>query len=40
MAARAAGDGGRGTGFMAWATTSGMVGILHEEITGSRSRVR
>jgi hypothetical protein len=35
VAARAVGDGGRGAGFMACATIKGMVGILHEETTGS-----
>ena len=39
VAARAEGDGGRGAGFIAWATTKGIVGILHEDITGSRRLV-
>ena len=35
VAARAEGDGGRGAGFIACATTSGIVGMLHEDTTGS-----
>lgn len=35
MASRAVGEGGRGAGFMAWATVKGMVGILLDETTGS-----
>lgn len=35
VAARAVGEGGRGAGFMAWATMRGIVGILQEETTGS-----
>lgn len=38
MASRAVGDGGRGAGFMACATTRGIVGILHDEMTGSTER--
>jgi hypothetical protein len=34
VAARAVGDGGRGAGFMAWATARGMVGTLTEDTTG------
>jgi hypothetical protein len=35
VASRAVGDGGRGAGFMACATVRGIVGILHDDITGS-----
>lgn len=34
VASLAPGDGGRGAGFIAWATMSGIVGILHEDTTG------
>ena len=34
VAARAFGDGGRGAGFMAWATAKGIVGTLTEDTTG------
>jgi hypothetical protein len=34
VAARAFGDGGRGAGFIAWATARGMVGTLTEDTTG------
>ena len=39
VAARAEGEGGRGAGFMACATTRGIVGILQEDTTGSRGRI-
>ncbi len=35
VASRAVGEGGRGAGFIACATVKGMVGILHDDITGS-----
>jgi hypothetical protein len=35
VAALAPGDGGRGAGFIAWATARGMVGTLTEDTTGS-----
>lgn len=35
VAARAVGEGGRGAGFIACATVRGIVGILHEDTTGS-----
>lgn len=34
VAARAVGDGGRGAGFIAWATDRGIVGTLTEDTTG------
>jgi hypothetical protein len=34
VAARAVGDGGRGAGFIAWATARGIVGTLTEDTTG------
>jgi hypothetical protein len=39
IASRAVGDGGRGAGFMACATISGIVGMLHDDITGSNTKV-
>lgn len=39
VAARCEGEGGRGAGFMAWATVSGMVGMLHDETTGPGLRI-
>ena len=38
VAALAPGDGGRGAGFIAWATARGMVGTLTEDTTGSRRK--
>ena len=35
MASRAVGEGGRGPGFMACATMSGIVEILQDDTTGS-----
>lgn len=35
MASRCEGEGGRGAGFMVCATARGIVGMLHDEITGS-----
>ena len=35
VASRAVGEGGRGAGFIACATVKGMVGMLHEDMTGS-----
>ena len=34
VVARAVGDGGRGAGFIAWATARGIVGTLTEDATG------
>jgi hypothetical protein len=34
VASRAPGEGGRGAGFIACATVRGIVGMLHEEMTG------
>ena len=34
-ASRWAGDGERGAGFVVYATASGMVGMLHGDMTGS-----
>lgn len=39
VASRAVGDGGRGAGFIACATIRGMVGMLHDEMTGSKITV-
>jgi hypothetical protein len=38
VASRAAGDGGRGAGFIVCATCSGIVGMFTDEITGSTPR--
>ncbi len=35
VASRAVGEGGRGAGFIACATVRGIVGMLHEDMTGS-----
>lgn len=40
MAARAKGEGGRGDGFIAWATVKGIVGMLLEDTTGPRELIR
>lgn len=39
MASRAVGEGGRGAGFIACATTKGIVGTLQEEMTRSGGNV-
>ena len=37
VAARCVGEGGRGAGFIAWATCRGIVGMLTDDTTGSAS---
>ena len=40
VAARAPGDGGRGGGLMACATSNGIVGTVAVELTGSAKRLQ
>ena len=39
VASRAPGDGGRGAGFIVWATARGIVGMLQDETTGPKARL-